>query len=192
MNSLNFRKDIRSTETFKQNIADYTEREMIYGEALKIEIASRGKCQVTVEDYGVDNSGELLTQSLSNHNLDKKYFINGELKYIEIKTAPEYLENFYTFKIFSIKEVLKQNGIIALVKFNYYYLFGKNALSWMLSNLEHKIYRAFSPNDISIRVNKFHLEELIKQKWVIHKNWHCQSKLFLDKNKNILLRDKVV
>lgn len=192
MNSLNFRKDIRSVETFKKNIDDYTERETIYGEALKIEIASRGKCQVTVEDHGVDNSGELITQSLSNHNLDKKYYINGKLKYIEIKTAPEYLESFYTFKVFSIKEVLKQNGIMALVKFNYYYLFGKDALSWMLSNLEHKIYRGFSPNDISIRIQNSHLLELIKQKWVIHKNWHCQSKLFLNDNKNVLLRDKVV
>lgn len=192
MNSLDFRRDNRSTSTFKQNIDDYTERETVYGEALKLEIASRGKCQVTVDDHGVDNSGELITESLANHNLDKKYYIDGKLKYIEIKTAPEYLESFYTFKVFSIKEAIRQNGIVALVKFNYYYLFGKEALSWMLSNLEHRIYKGFSPNDIAVRVKNFHIDEFVKQKWVIHRNWRCQARSFLDTKRDILLREKVI
>lgn len=190
MKSLDFRRDIRSTDTFKKNINDYTERETVYGEALKLEIEIRGKCLVTTEDHGVDNSGGLITGNLYNHNLDKRFCIDGKCKYIEIKTAPEYLEKFYTFKVFSIKEALKQEGVIALVKFNYYYIFGKNALAWMLKNLEHKIYRGFSPNDISLRINTVHLNEFVEQKWVVYRKWTTEVKSFLDSNKDVLLREK--
>lgn len=192
MNSLNFRKDNRSVNVFKDNINDYTEREHIYGEALKLEIIKRGKCEVTVDDHGVDNSGGLIEGNLENYNPDKKFSINGKMKYVEIKTAPEYLENFYTFKVFSIQETLKNNGILALVQFKHYFLFGEKSMTWMLSNLEHKIYRGFSPNDIAIRVNTFHLDEFIKQKWILHRNWSKDTRIFLDNHQDILLREKLV
>ena len=58
-NSLYFRKDNRSEEVFASNIYDYTQRESIYGECLRIEFENRMKVKVILSENGIDNSGNL-------------------------------------------------------------------------------------------------------------------------------------
>ena len=63
-NSLCFRKDNRSEEVFASNIHDYTERESIYGECLRIEFENRMKVKVILNENGIDNSGNLIENNL--------------------------------------------------------------------------------------------------------------------------------
>lgn len=189
-NSLCFRKDNRSEEVFASNIYDYTERESIYGECLRIEFENRMKTKAILSENGIDNSGNLIEKNLNNHNVDKKYIINGKEELIEIKTAPEFLNNFYSFKVFSIKKACEQNAKVALTKCKEYFIFGKRSLEWMLENLPHKIYSGFSPNDIAVRIYKDQLDDLINKKLIIHKEWCEEANNYIDKYKFILTRDK--
>lgn len=189
-NSLCFRKDNRSEEVFASNIHDYTQRESIYGECLRIEFENRMKVKVILNENGIDNSGNLIENNLNNHNVDKKYLIDGKEELIEIKTAPEFLNNFYSFKVFSIKKVCEQNAKVALTKCKEYFIFGKGSLEWMLENLPHKIYSGFSPNDIAVRIYKDQINDLINKKLVIHKEWCEDSMKNIERYKFILMRDK--
>ena len=189
-NSLCFRKDNRSEEVFASNIHDYTQRESIYGECLRIEFENRMKVKVILNENGIDNLGNLIENNLNNHNVDKKYLIDGKEELIEIKTAPEFLNNFYSFKVFSIKKVCEQNAKVALTKCKEYFIFGKGSLEWMLENLPHKIYSGFSPNDIAVRIYKDQINDLINKKLVIHKEWCEDSMKNIERYKFILMRDK--
>jgi len=189
-NSLCFRKDNRSEEVFASNIHDYTQRESIYGECLRIEFENRMKVKVMLNENGIDNSGNLIENNLNNHNVDKKYLIDGKEELIEIKTAPEFLNNFYSFKVFSIKKACEQNAKVALTKCKEYFIFGKGSLEWMLENLPHKIYSGFSPNDIAVRIYKDQINDLINKKLVIHKEWCEDSMKNIERYKFILMRDK--
>ena len=189
-NSLCFRKDNRSEEVFASNIHDYTQRESIYGECLRIEFENRMKVKVMLNENGIDNLGNLIENNLNNHNVDKKYLIDGKEELIEIKTAPEFLNNFYSFKVFSIKKVCEQNAKVALTKCKEYFIFGKGSLEWMLENLPHKIYSGFSPNDIAVRIYKDQINDLINKKLVIHKEWCEDSMKNIEKHKFILTREK--
>jgi len=189
-NSLCFRKDNRSEEVFASNIYDYTQRESIYGECLRIEFENRMKVKVILSENGIDNLGNLIENNLNNHNVDKKYIIGNEEELVEIKTAPEFLDSFYSFKVFSINQAYKQNAKIALTKCKEYFIFGKGSMEWMLENLPHKIYSGFSPNDIAVRIYKDQLNYLINKKLVIHKYWCEDSMKNIEKYKFLLTREK--
>jgi len=175
---------------FASNIYDYTERESIYGECLRIEFENRMKTKIVLSENGIDNSGNLIENNLKNHNVDKKYIINGKEELIEIKTAPEFLNNFYSFKVFSIKKACEQNAKVALTKCKEYFIFGKISLEWMLENLPHKIYSGFSPNDIAVRIYKNQINDLINKKLVIHKEWCEDSMKNIERYKVVLTREK--
>jgi|GEM_PF-3629171 hypothetical protein len=188
--SLDFRKDTRSTETFIQNISDFTQREQIYGEALRRDIAERLNVDVGLRSHGVDNTGGFISDALGNHNVDMCFLIKGKEKYFEIKTAPEYLDSFYTFKVFSLRQAIEQKAGVALTKLNYYYIFGASALEWMLENLKHSIYPRFSPNDTAVRIYASQVNDLYNSKMLMFRNWTPKAKHFIEQHRTLLLKEK--
>lgn len=190
--SLDFRKDNRTTETFKQNISDFTEREQLYGEALRLDIEERLQRNVEIRAYGVDNSGNLIDHTLQNHNVDMCFLIDGKEWFFEIKTAPEHLDSFYTFKVFSLRQALQQKAVVALTKMDYYYIFGAGALTWMLDNLPHAIYPRFSPNDTAVRIFAHQVNDLYHAKHIMFRKWNPQAKNFIEINRAVLSKQKAI
>lgn len=188
--SLDFRKDNRSKEVFGQNIEDYTERERCWSIALRHDFVNRGML-CDIKETGVDNTGALIEGNLKNYNADKTFvFKDGHKLLIEIKTAPEYLKNFFTFKVFSLKECLKQQARIVVPRIACYYLFGLDSIEHMLT-LPAKIYEKFSPNDPAIRIYMdTHMDSMLKNQSVLKREWTVKAKKYIEENKDLLTRDK--
>lgn len=189
--SLDFRKDNRSTEVFQQNIAEFTQREQIYAEALRLDMQSRLKKEIKIRNNGVDNSGGLIEGNLHNHNVDMCFDIDGKDWYFEIKTAPEYCDSFYTFKVYSLQQTLLQNAKLVLPKLGFYYIFSKPAIQWML-NLKHSIYPRFSPNDMAVRIMASQVNDLYNSKMLIFREWSPLAKKLVNQHKDFLLQEKSI
>jgi hypothetical protein len=187
--SLEHRKDIRSEETFGLNIRDYTEREHYWSIALHLDFLYRGLiCKLS--DNGVDGSGKIIRSKLENYNADKKYTLpSGKNILIEIKTAPEWLDSFFTFKVFCLKECINENSLICVPRIKHYYIFKTKSLEKMLQ-YNHSIYRGFSPNDKAVRIPMYDIKEMVKNKMVIYREWGPKSYRYIEKNMDILTREK--
>jgi hypothetical protein len=187
--SLNRRKDQRSEEVFGHNIKDYTEREHVWSIALRTDFNERGlTCEV--HDHGVDGTGELITDKLANYNADKKYaFEGGKEMLIEVKTAPEWLTKFFTFKVFCLKECVAEDAWVCVPRMASYYLFEKPALQKMLK-FKHAIYRGFSPNDLAVRIPMEKINKMVDDKIAHHHSWMPKAKKHVEKNRVTLTREK--
>ncbi len=108
--SLDFRRDFRTVEQFKQDIKFRTEKEKFLVELYKKEMALRGH-KVVIENNGVDNEGELLKKS--NCEADYKISIdNGEPFLVDVKNS--YLDSKWTFKTHSLKQYVKSDTSILI------------------------------------------------------------------------------
>src|SRR3954463_13760880 len=115
--SLDHRRDVRSEDVFAQNIEDYTEREQRWAEALRIDLVERGlRCRTG--DTGVDNSGGLIRGKIGHCNPDKIFRFPHGWKLVEIKTIPEYLYQFMTFKVRSFASCIKNEAVVLVPKLN--------------------------------------------------------------------------
>lgn len=186
--SLDHRRDVRDVETFAHNIKDYTEREHIWSIALRIYFGETGN-PCNVEDYGVDGSGELIETKLSNYNADKLFKFVDKTLQIEIKTVPEWLTKFFTFKTFCLKECVKQKAFIVVPRMDHFYWFSTESIEKILK-YPSKIYHGFSSTDLAVRIFMDSVEGLIKDKLVFRNKWKPKSKEYILKNKEVLLRDK--
>ena len=188
--SLDHRRDERTVEVFANNIEDYTEREHYWSLALRIDFEERGTiCEV--EDYGVDGSGRLIRETLPNHNADKKFVLaNGREWLIEIKTAPESLTKFFTFKVHCLQQYIKQGAWVSVPRLNEYYLFSPTALQHFLDNFEHRIYHGFSPNDIAVRVQMDFTDRMVDEQHGIRRPWEPRAQMYVNKNAKLLTRER--
>jgi hypothetical protein len=187
--SLNFRKDKRTEKVFDHNIQDYTEREHIWSIALRHDFNERGlNCEVT--DHGVDGTGKFIRDKLENYNADKKYtFSEDKELLIEIKTAPEWLNAFYTFKAFCLKQCIQEEAWICVPRLAGYHIFESPALEKMLK-YKHKIYRGFSPVDKAVRIPMEDIDQMVTDKLAYYQKWTAKAKGFVKKNQKILTREK--
>jgi hypothetical protein len=190
MQSLEIRRDNRSVDVFSENIKDFTQREYYWGIALRIDLCERGHiCEI--EEHGVDNDGNLILNRLPNYNVDKIFkFEDGRQINIEIKTIPEYVRNFFTFKVSSLKSCLEQNAHVLVPKKDNYYLILNKGINEILNNYPHKIYDKFSSNDLAVRIFSKDIEKFIKEKNIAKREWKIKAKQFIHKNYNILSREK--
>ncbi len=189
-NSVNYRKDIRSTEVFQSNIKDFTEREQIFGEAIRMDFEHRLGAPVRIAENGVDNTGEFIPGNLDNHNADKVlYFTNRDPMLLEIKTIPEYC-TFMTFKSFCIKNALRDKVFILVPRLSDYYMLGSRALEWIIGNVQEQIHFKFSANDPAYRIYENDIAKLIKDGCITYNQWSQPSREFVDQNKHILTRKK--
>ena len=188
--SLEHRRDDRTEEVFEHNIEDYSEREHYWSLALRLDFEERGiTCEV--EDHGVDGSGRLIRDTLPNHNADKKFILeDGREWLIEIKTAPEYLRKFFTFKVFCLEQCIEQGAWVSVPRLAQYYLFKPSCLEQFLNSHEHRIYRGFSPNDVSVRIPMDFINNMIHEHHAMHRTWKPRAKMFVDANQEILTRER--
>ncbi len=100
--NLNFRKDVRSVEEFKRDIAIHTNKEK---QLISIwEFALNGK--VKVLDNGMDNSGDLVLDAKNvNKKPDYKILFSGKEKFLEVKTSP--VSHKATFKTDDLTKYIK-------------------------------------------------------------------------------------
>lgn len=187
--SLDYRKDERTEEIFGHNIRDYTEREHHWSVALHLDFQRRGLiCKLS--DNGVDGSGKLIKNKLENYNADKKYSLpSGKNILIEIKTAPEWLNSFFTFKVFCLRECVNENAWVCVPRIKCYYLFKPKCLTKMLQ-YDHAIYKGFSPNDKAVRIPMRDIEEMVKNKMALYREWMPKPQFYINDNINILTREK--
>lgn len=191
MNSLDLRRDNRSIDVFSHNIKDYTEREYYWGIALRIDLCELGMhCEI--EENGVDNDGNLILNRLPNYNVDKIFkFKDGRTVHVEIKTIPQYVRNFFTFKTNSLKSCLDQNAHILVPRKDNYYLILNKTIKYVFDNYPHKIYDRFSANELAIRISTEDIEKFVVEKSIIKKEWKAKSKQFINKNFRTLFREKM-
>ena len=192
MKSLDFRRDNRSLDVFRHNIKDFTQREHYWGLALRIDFCERGKiCKI--QEHGVDNDGKLILNRLPNYNVDKIFkFNNGKEVHIEIKTIPEYVKSFFTFKISSLKSCVDEKAYILVPRENSYYLISHETIIYILNKFPKKIYDKFSKNDLAVRLYSEHISEFVIDKKIIMKNWKDKAKQFIYNNYDILFKEKKI
>lgn len=134
--------------------------------AYELSLASGEK--VILENTGVDPTGKVLDK-LQHNNVDCKLSWCDKFLRLEIKTAPH--TRFFTFKVSSLKQCLKDKALIVVFLKNseFYYCVPLKSVVQLLS-LPQEIYSAFSPNDLSVRIVKENFD-----KYFVKKYWSKQS-----------------
>lgn len=107
--SLDFRRDVRSTEQFQKDVKDATYRERLLMQDWIDEMDKRG-FTVTAEDNGIDNSGEFT--ECSDCRPDYKVTCGKRTVLFEVK------QNVYshkqTFKVYDLEQYIKMDARILL------------------------------------------------------------------------------
>lgn len=190
MNSLNHRRDNRSTKVFAQNIADFTERERIWIEIYAQDLTERG-FRVIIQNNGVDNTGKLIENTLSNKGADADFnlTINGRKELVEVKTVPETSKTF-TFKTFLLEQYIGQNALILMPRKNEYFIIDKQGMDYLLNSFPHQIYPRFCPNKPAIQFKTNDLNQLVKDGIFQHYLWNDKAKSLVDKHLDILFKKK--
>lgn len=190
MSSLDQRKDIRTVEVFADNLEDFTEREMLWGIALRYDFTERGN-PCSIEECGVDNTGKLIEGRLPNYNVDKIFkFLDGKQVQIEIKTIGEYVKNFFTFKAHSLRNCFEKNAFLIVPRSNSYYIFSPSACKLLYENYPHKVWDNFWKGGLSVRIFSNEIENLISNKIIKKRDWTNKAKSFIKHNYSELFREK--
>ena len=179
--SYNHRKDSRTDEEFASDIKRAHIKEGIYGEAYRIQLEFETGESVTYVPYGCDPTGDVIKGRV-NDVADALYIINTEEKLVEIKTCPESLYKFFTFKVSALKKCLKHGVDLIVCKKNEFWVCSSSAyIKEMIEFLEHKIYYGFSPNDMSVRLTKDQIDYYFN-----HSEWSTPVAEYISENKNKL------
>ena len=179
--SLTHRRDNRTVEKFKSDISAHTKKEKVAAESLRIDLEIRNNSPVEIIDYGVDNSGSLITGNV-HARPDYIFKLQQSELPIEIKVHSEKWD-FITFKNSNLNTYKKHNGQIAVIRENYYMLFKTGAIDFIIDNVKAKIYPGFSPNDVAHRLYCDDIESLISVNLLIKYEWLEKAKDYLDKGK---------
>ena len=206
--SYSFRKDNRSDEQFKNDIKKGHEKEQVWAKVMATDLSSRMGYPVTYVDAGIDNSGEVIFESSKKFSdPDFCFKFKDFERNKEIKTAPEYLRKYYTFKASAIKKAVQNDADVVLCRMEYYDTFDKAACEWMIKNLKQAVYKNFSPNDPAFRISQvftdrefykatpyydpdlqiLSVEELISQGVVQRNYWTFEALSIIEANKELLL-----
>lgn len=179
--SYKHRRDNRTEAEFKKAIKSAHEKEAVFAEAYRIQLEQANGVDVVYEPYGCGPDGEVIKGHISDDG-DAKYYIGSEEKIVEIKTCPEYLTKFFTFKVSALKKCIKNNATLLVVKKGEFWTCSDaKLLKEMVDFLEHKIYYAFSPNDLAVRLNK----ELIEH-YFNNSEWSTPALEYIESNEMLL------
>lgn len=185
--SLKHRKDIRSLEVFKNNILDFTKREKIWIQIYATHLSE--KHTVSIRDYGVDNSGKLITGKLRNSNPDYILTVDGVEQIIEVKTIPEHSPT-YTIKTGAISSCIKHGASILIPKKEIFYLINIEGLCYLYDGYEHKKYYNFSPNDFAVRFLQDGMNSLIHSGCATTARWNAEASVLVEKYFKRLFKNK--
>jgi hypothetical protein len=184
--SLSSRMDKRSKKEFQNQISRDTLKQKIYAEAFRAFLVGKFKTDCTIIDYGVDNTGDIINGNLLNNNVDNIFIWQDKETKIEIKTMPEYLKNFMTFKVCSLKSCIEQKAYILVAKRFKFYLLSPILCKYLKDNYTHKIYEQFSPNDKAVRIFNEDIKKFCLKKILTEKKWPESSRAIIEKNWNFL------
>lgn len=187
--SLDFRRDNRTVGQFARDIDLETAKQRVWAEVLQVFYEEKTGKPCRKEDYGVDNDGKLIEGGLLNNNVDNIFWIADKEVKVEIKTIPEYLEKFMTFKVSSLRACIDQKANIVVPKRNHFYHYYTRTCEYLLDNFSSRIYEKFSPNDKAIRIFKNDIDELIEKKMILLKDWGKRSQFMIETNWQLLSRD---
>jgi hypothetical protein len=189
--SLLTRMDNRSIEQFANDIALDTAKQRVWAEAFQAFLIEKTNKPCEKIEYGVDNDGALIEGSLKNNNVDNIFIFSGSDRKVEIKTIPEYLDKFMTFKVSSLRACVKQNAYILVPKRYVFYTYSPAACAYLCRNFPHKIYEKFSPNDLAVRIYKNRIDDLIEEKRIVVKSWSPSSRIIIEQNWGLLSKERV-
>lgn len=109
MKSVDFRRDVRSIDQFKKDIAQKTSVERILLNHWIHEMKFRGHT-VQVEDYGIDNTGQFVP--LSSNRPDYELHIDGKPYLYEVKQNSYSHRN--SFKVYDLQQYIQMDARILL------------------------------------------------------------------------------
>ena len=99
MDSLAFRRDVRTVDEFSDDIQQFTTNETLWGQIISIDLHHKG-LSCSVLDCGVDNTGRLITDKLPNLNADKQFiFPDDDVLNVEISAHRFTPPKTFTFKV---------------------------------------------------------------------------------------------
>jgi len=180
--SYSHRKDSRTDKQFASDIKKAHIKEGIYGEAYRLQLEFETGQDVIYTPYGCDPTGDVIHGHI-NDIADALYSIGEEEKLVEIKTCPESLYKFFTFKVSALRKCLKHNADLIVCKTGEFWVCSNpDYIKEMVDFLEHKIYYAFSPNDISVRLTK----DLIDY-YFNYFEWTDSASQYISENRHKLL-----
>ena len=137
-----------------------------------MDLEERSGETIEVLDHGVDGSGALIEGALANANPDKIFrSSSGKEMVVEVKTAPPHLKAFLTFKVSSLVSCQKSGAFVFVPRRDGYFLFGKTSVAYMLDSYVQKVYQAFSPNDMAIRIPRADLEAMYRENRLTYRRW---------------------
>lgn len=185
------RMDDRTEEEFEEDIGKFTKKEFYFGIAYRYELCEIGlPCKI--EEHGVDNTGKIIRGKLPNANADKIYhFLEGRpSEKVEIKTIPEYCQNYFTFKVSALKGCYAQGAYILVPRKRNYYLLGKNAFVHLLRNLPVRTdikEFGFKP---CVRAEMYMINEMIEKRMIICREWAPTAKEYVHRMADILFEKR--
>jgi hypothetical protein len=189
--SLKHRRDDRSIKDFKDDISKYTEHERIAAELIQKDLQSKGH-EVDIKDYGMDNDGSLIIKSRKvNAKPDYLFIIDGKNILFEIKVHSEQFKCM-TFKKSNLLRYKKEKSNILIIRENGYYIITTKTIDHICKNFDFRIYKSFSPNDISVRLNNSEIKTLVNYGMIQYRKWNddvqkivkTQIHIFKRKNKD--------
>lgn len=188
---LSYRMDERTREDFQQDISQFTEMEFYWGVALRFEFSHRGH-PCSIEEHGVDNTGRLIEGRLPNHNADKMYhFLDGSKSMeVEIKTIPEWCNNFHTIKVSAIKGCWEQGARILVPKSEVYWIYGKGAFEWIMDRCKSRSdIKAFGYKPC-YRLSMSLIRKMVADGLVMEREWTPPARKFISEMSHILLAER--
>jgi len=186
------RMDHRTEEDFRTDMFQFTGKERRWGEILQEEFRARGN-RCTVNESGVDNTGEVIRGKLANCNPDKQYLFPGrdEKRYVEIKTIPEGHNKFHTFKVSALLGCLEYGALIIVPKMDHYFMYGAKAMELMLErcNLIHD-FKPFGCKPC-VQPSMTFIKWMESQGLVLKKIWTPEARLLTERFRLILIEDRI-
>lgn len=169
MNSyrLNDPNGLRTTEEAIKNIEICTSKENIAKKIVKASIKDKG-FEVKIEDHGIDNSGKFIeNDSDVNANPDWKIWMaDGVTNYIA--ECCVHSENFKTvsFKVSKLLTASSKGSWIFVVRENYYLVFPKDGIDYILNNYQVKNIDKVYGGKPSIILNEGDINYLVNNNYV--------------------------
>lgn len=187
--SIKHRQDDRSREVFAENIKQSHIKEAIWSLVLQADYEDRGK-PCDVECNGADCTGEVIEGSIGHHDADWKFtFEDGEVRLIEIKTIPEWLKEFCTFKVTSLQACASEGAWICVPRLESFCMYSPEACRRLL-RFKARIYKGFSPNDPAVRFYTSTTAELMEAGLVECHGWQATARAIIEKHHTTLIQEK--
>lgn len=158
----------RTLDQFKNNIKERTKRENLFKE---IFILQNPNC--SIEDNGIDNSGEFVANAYAN--ADWKIIYEKAECLAEVMVHDEKYSTC-SFKESKLKRAIKDNNIILILRNNYYLIFDIACCRELLT-YPKQVFPGMGYKECVV-LNNEDLNKLIENGKIVKKNW---NKLALEK-----------